>query len=573
MKMKNKLYISSIFILTVFICKGQNTDTYLGIGSGQRTIEKNHKISSLPVSIDSIIDMSDVKYYLEPKKHIVTFETKPIKAAKLKIVEPLTTLYSGYVKFGAGSYLMPILDATYNSTRSKDNSWGINLLHHSALRSIEGLGNNTFSKNYIGGNYKHFLLYQDIDFSLNYTRDSYSFYGFNDSNALIPLSYREKTDTILQTYNLLQFSSSFSSRNTGRDTSKLNYKTSLYYHLLNNRIGIQEHNIVAVAEFGKFLLNEEFAGTFELDINNLTTSDSLGWVNDEKTNATSAIIKLNPHIFSRGDNWKAKVGLSLQSNINHEAKFYFYPDVECSYSLFNDLFIPYLGLKGGLQRNSMNSLRLENPYISSNNEMLNTNTKLELFGGIRGSISSTLTFNASASFKKTDNMYFFVPDTISSYENKFSLIYDKLDITNFSGQITYQKSEDLKLFALANYYLYSPLDQEFAWQMPNFSLTIGSWYDIADKIIVKGNINLLGSRNVYSYNEPLNLAFEYNINEEYYSYTLPTIIDMNLGVEYRYNSKISAFIDFNNFTASKYQRWSNYPTQSINIIGGATISF
>ena len=48
---------------------------------------------------------------------------------------------------------------------------------------------------------------------------------------------------------------------------------------------------------------------------------------------------------------------------------------------------------------------------------------------------------------------------------------------------------------------------------------------------------------------------------------------MNLGIEYRYNSKISAFIDFNNFTASKYQRWSNYPTQSINIIGGATISF
>ena len=103
--------------------------------------------------------------------------------------------------------------------------------------------------------------------------------------------------------------------------------------------------------------------------------------------------------------------------------------------------------------------------------------------------------------------------------------------------------------------------------MPNFSLTFGSWYDIADKIIVKGNINLLGSRKAYSYRKP------HDIDENYHSYTLPTILDMNLGIEYRYNSKISAFIDFNNFTASKYQRWSNYPTQSINIIGGATISF
>ena len=58
-----------------------------------------------------------------------------------------------------------------------------------------------------------------------------------------------------------------------------------------------------------------------------------------------------------------------------------------------------------------------------------------------------------------------------------------------------------------------------------------------------------------------------------YIYSLKPFLDMNLGVEYRYNKRISAFINFNNFTASNYQRWSSYPVQSINIFGGATFSF
>ena len=33
----------------------------------------------------------------------------------------------------------------------------------------------------------------------------------------------------------------------------------------------------------------------------------------------------------------------MQSDINDNAKFYLFPDVEASYSLFNNVFIPYAG--------------------------------------------------------------------------------------------------------------------------------------------------------------------------------------------------------------------------------------
>ena len=48
---------------------------------------------------------------------------------------------------------------------------------------------------------------------------------------------------------------------------------------------------------------------------------------------------------------------------------------------------------------------------------------------------------------------------------------------------------------------------------------------------------------------------------------------MNISAEYRYNKKISGFIQFNNFTAKKYQYWTNFPVQSLNVLGGVTFSF
>ena len=96
-----------------------------------------------------------------------------------------------------------------------------------------------------------------------------------------------------------------------------------------------------------------------------------------------------------------------------------------------------------------------------------------------------------------------------------------------------------------------------------------SWYDISNKIIVKGDVFLIGNRKAFTYNEPV--EFENEINGRYI-YTLKPFIDMNLGIEYRYNKRISAFINFNNFTAANYQRWSSYPVQSINIFGGYMLS-
>ena len=146
--------------------------------------------------------------------------------------------------------------------------------------------------------------------------------------------------------------------------------------------------------------------TFELDINNLNAPKTLTINADNiiqssnQKNRTSGIIRLNPHIYSRKNNLIVKAGLSVQANINDNTKFHIFPDLELSYSLFKNVFIPYGGWVGNVQRNTFNDIRLENPFISEDANLQNTVQKSNLFAGVRGSLSSKFTFNLSASFQK-----------------------------------------------------------------------------------------------------------------------------------------------------------------------------
>ncbi len=588
--MKTKLFflISTFLTITFSVLSQENSneETYLGIGSGSRKIAKYPKRMLIPSHVDSTMEMEEIKYYLEPKKHKVSHEIENIKPARLKVVEPLDKLYNGYIKAAAGSYLTPLLNFNYSSLRSKYDSWGIFGDLQSSFGNIKDMGNTSFTDASLGAYYQKFFMDNDLWAELDYKRNNYNFYGINYNDTALNF-LKEKNDLFNQNYDLFDMQVKFNSKNNGRDTNKLRYKTWLDYHRLSSRYQLVENYLLIGAHSGWVIMDEEFLGTFEFDLNNLTQPqlmiDSNNLILAEKSiSSTSSVIRFNPHIYTRKNNLIAKVGISLQANINDKSTFKFFPDIEISYNLFNNIFIPYGGLKGNIQRNTFDDLRSENPYLSEDSDIFNTIQRVNLFVGIRGSLNNKFTFNLSTSFEKFDNFYFFTPDTTSSYENKFNLINDKLDRTTLTGEITYQQDEKLKVLSKLELFNYTPSSERYAWQKPNFIFTLGSVLDLSDKIIVKGDIFVIGPRNVFSYMEPTsnnNITVDDDENILYeevdrkYIYKLKSFIDMNLSLEYRYNKKVSAFIQFNNFTARKYQYWNNFPVQSINIMGGVTLSF
>ena len=594
--MKISRFSSFVFLISTLLFfplygqeKNKTEEIFLGIGSGNRKISKIQKSSISPNHTDSITIIDEVKYYLEPKQYQVSYDIENIKPARLKITANGDKLYRGYLKAGAGAYLSPLLEFNYASKRSRDESWGFKGGTNGSFANINGLGNTKYSDLSLGGYYQKFFMDYDLWSEFDYERNNYQFYGLDyediqmydfygiDSNdSLMKESFKEADSLFKQNYDLFDLHIKLNSLNIGRDTNKLRIKSWIDFHHLNSNYDLSENHFLIGAHSGWLILDEEFLGTFELDINNLNAPETLTINADNiiqssnQKNRTSGIIRLNPHIYSRKNNLIVKAGLSVQANINDNTKFHIFPDLELSYSLFKNVFIPYGGWVGNVQRNTFNDIRLENPFISEDANLQNTVQKSNLFAGVRGSLSSKFTFNLSASFQKFDSMYFFTPDNISSYGNKFQMTYDNLSQTSFMGEITYQDSEKLKVSAKGEYFIYDPSNELYAWQKPEFLITLSGLLDLSNKIIVKSDIYLVGQRKVFSHYEPLR---NYELEDGKYVSTLKPLIDMNLSAEYRYNKKVSGFIQFNNFIGKKYQYWSNFPVQSINILGGVTFSF
>ena len=120
-----------------------------------------------------------------------------------------------------------------------------------------------------------------------------------------------------------------------------------------------------------------------------------------------------------------------------DAKFYIYPQLNAQYDVYESIIIPYAGITGGLQKNSLRSLSNENPFIASNIEYKNTNTKFNVFGGLKGNLSSNTSYDAKASYSSVDNMAFYVIDYSdnTTLDNKYKVLYDNTNLFNVSAQL------------------------------------------------------------------------------------------------------------------------------------------
>ena len=233
------------------------------------------------------------------------------------------------------------------------------------------------------------------------------------------------------------------------------------------------------------------------------------------------------------------------------------------------MFIPYLGVKGGMKQNTYKTLTLENEFLLPNVAMKNENKVADIYFGIKGTLSKRISFNASASFAYIKNKALFVTDTTYSLGNKFNIIFDTLNVATIEGSMSYQLLEKLKIDAIGRYYSYSLNNNSYAWNLPQFQIFTRGSYNLYDKFLVNLDVNLEGGRKALVYKMEDDVVVE----NTQFAKSLGFITDVNLGMEYRYNSRISAFLQCNNLAAQRYKRWYNTPVQGFQVMGGVTFRF
>jgi len=568
-KLNIRYFITLVFIFAALIAvKAQQTEEIL-TSESLRRIEKANKIADKPIYRDSVMAQLPVKYVSVAAQAQTTIVPETLKAANVIPKELLDKLYKFYTKLGVGNYTNVLGELYFNQERNATSDYGVHYKHFSSQGGINDVSFDGFSRNELSLYGSKFWNAYRGNAEFKYDREAFHYYGFQ------PDSFAYTNDQTRQIYNGLTFKLS-GNTTYANDTSKISHSESIQYRPYFDNRGAREHN---------FLMELGGSKKYKKELYSLGLSVDFNQINDDSCNCFTAfkeavlyrcirqqnnfILGLNPTVVTYSGDLKIKVGLLVQADIYSSGKFYFFPDIDLSYSLFNDILIPYVGANRNIMRNSLYTLSKQNPFILTNDEYLNMNQKMNLYVGIRGTWSANLSFNSKLSYSQNENVPLFIEDTVYSVQNRFSVAYDTIDMFTADAHILFRTSSKWHLLLGGTYYNYSTSNQTFAWHMPDFKIYSTFNYSLKDKIIIRYNLELLGTRKTYSLVPISGVEMQ---PDGKYIIDLKPYFDTDIQFEYRYTKRFSVFANFNNL-AGRYNRWKNYPMQSFNAIGGVTFMF
>lgn len=515
----------------------------------QPTIKDAVKLGDLPEITDTVKKITNINYGIHSTPLVSKYEVIPIDAAKMKN-EPLSKLYRSLLKAGFGNYTTPYGEFWINSLRTREVAYGVHYKHLSSSSHLKDVGYSGFSDNEAEIFGKKFYKKHTLIGEFNYKRNVVHYYGYDTSENKLTRDFTR------QRYQLFEPKVTVQSHYT--DSSKINHAIKLGYYNLTDLYNVAENNVKLNTAFNTFINKERLFVNFDADYyNHKLPTDTFN----------NTIIKLNPYFAAHGKKWNVDIGLTAALDIftNQNAKFYFYPQLNAQFDVYESIIIPYAGVNGNLQKNSLRSLSNENPFISSNLTYRNTNTKINVFGGLKGNLSSNTSYDVKAAYSKVDSMHFFVIDysDLTTMDNKYKVIYDNTDLFTVGGQLKYQYKEKLHFIAKGNYYHYKTKTLLRAYHKPDFDLTFSAIYNLKSKFIIKADVFVIGNQFALT---QLENNFVYTTEPK----LLKGVGDINLGLEYRYSKMLSFFANFNNIANMRYYRWEKYPSQRFNMMIGLT---
>lgn len=529
------------------------------IGDARKIIQLHpQKANDYPRTLDTVIPTPQFKYDITSVRVETPFQVDTIKAAKVTN-EPLQKLYRFYVRGGYGNYNTILGEVYANQLRSKNWNAGIHAKHFSVNSSVDDVAAfSGFSENSINAYGKRFLKKHTLAGELGYDRDVLHFYGSDIVNNQFG------SEAVVQRFNFINAGTSLKSHYT--DSNKINHEIGLRYYFLNDLYKASENNLLLTAEGSRYLNTEKLGLKFGIDYNNNRT---------EKDTVNNTIVQLQPTFRASGKRFEANIGMGLFLDAGEETSAFFYPQALFSVNVFKNIIIPYAGITGSLSRNSYRSLTQLNPFLlpSSTTAMKNTQNRNVIFAGLKGSISSSVAYNTSISHEQRRNMPLFVYATEKqdAQHNKFVAAYDTVEITTVHGELSYQKSEKIRIALRGDYKMFDPTTQLNAWYNPALNLGFSGTYNIADakagledKISARVDVFYLGKQFAPVFD---------SVDVITGSKELKGLVDANIAVQYRYTKYLSFFATFNNLAAQRYYRWSGYPTQKFNFMAGLSYSF
>lgn len=516
------------------------------------TISDAVKINLSPQTMDTVSLRKSFTYNILPSLHPTSFEFTLLKPARLS-GEPLTKLYSNYIRAGMGTYTSPFLDYYYQSQRAKDLNYGVRLKHFSSHGDIPDVAYPGMSHNLIGFNLRHIGKKGLSKFAdLSYERDVIHYYGFTLPDGItlhVPdQDYRQRYQQVNLDLGLFRHDS---------DKKKLFYDTRINLNHFSNLNKSKELH----AGFSGILKNNFSFFEFS-DIQELTVLGEAAVINTvlaDSSLGTASLITIQPSFRTRLGEFDLHAGIRADVMTDTATDMHLSPVLGVKIAVLDHALSISFGLDGDVERNSLRSLSSENPFVADNLSMRFRINKLRVYGGIDGRLGRQIGFSTSLAIGQVENAGFFVADTLIKPWNIFTVQYDNMNLFEVKTAFTFDHSSKWHSKLRLHYQKYS-LGDIIPWHTPELSGSYLLSYNLKEKFKVKAE--------VFGGTERYTRIFDQDGMES--KKLLGPYIDLNAGVEYRYSKLLSGFIEFNNILNRQYEIWGGYPVQGLRFMAGIT---
>ena len=494
------------------------------------SIQESAKLNTNAIYVDTLKKDRSQDYNPNNFKYNFLYNTIKLSPAKVKS-DKIYQIYNNSLSFSAGYKYGPNFSYLHNSNRSKNKSYFLMISHNSINSNIKtGNVNNKFcqSQSNIDVGYKKVLSKQILYANFQYRRNISSSYG-----NYIPISF----ETLQSRFNFAQFMLSLETT----EIDNYSQKSTLFISDLNEN----SENIVS------------FNSLIDFNLFNLPISLELSLENFSNFNSPQTIDSIkSKNIFLAGVTpsikfKKYKMDLDLGLGIDYQSGegFDIFPSLISTYHPVKNIIKIKFGIEDNKYRNTYYNLYQKNPFIytlGTNQKIIEEDSELELrttelkemFFEFSNLLSSKDILHLEFRYGMVSNLPFF-DNNLTSY-NRFKVFYkDNVWQTHLTLLYKRNVNKILNLEFSSDYYQWN--DNEIS-HMPNLFLSIVPKVNLRDKIILSPCVKFIGPQKAYL--------------KETKSLPSRTYIDAKL--DYKYNNKLNATIEFNNVLNIKKEIWRDY---------------
>ncbi|TRX16582.1 TonB-dependent receptor [Flavobacterium franklandianum] len=539
------------------------------------TISDAFKVNETPVLDDADNSKKEIiNYTIFSFPVASTFTPSKGKAEGVE-KEKQAHLFNNYATFGGGNYGVLNAELFVNQELGTNDYVGGMFRHLSSQGGIKNVElDDAFYNTSIDLTYG--IREKDLSWNLDlgYQNQIYNWYGLpmGFGSSLTPNNRANLIYGInpQQVYNNIYLGSKIALEGS------IIKEASLKFNHFSDAFGSSENRFYVKPSF-EFNINDKLIKT-NVIVDYLNGSFEKNYSNTNAIKYGFTNFGIAPSFAMQEDDWTLNIGLGLFYSLdleNKNNKFLIYPQINASYKVVGDLMIFYAGAEGNLEQNTYADFVNANPYLSPTLSIKPTDRQYDIFAGLKGKLTNTVSYNLRASYVNERDKALFKSNDYTetntnenyAFGNSFQLVYDDTKTVSFYGELKADISNDVSVGIDGTFSSYTTDVQSEAWNLPSVKLNAKVDFNITERWYAGANVFFVGERKDQQLNTNIiNVIAPSPI-------TLDSYFDVNAHLGFKYSDRLTAFLRANNIANQAYQKWMNYPVQGFQVVLGANYKF